>query len=134
MVDSNDRSGAKFLIGLIALLAVMGIALWLGVAHAQTARSATITFTRPTQYTDGTTIPTGTAITYNVYQGARGSTTKTRVGTITATATTINSGLQPGETCWQVATVANGVESTLSNEGCKTFPWPATESVTITVT
>lgn len=133
MVDSNDHSGAKFVIGLIALLVVMGVSLWLAVANAQTARSATISFTRPTQFTDGTTIPTGTTITYNVYQGARGSTSKTRVGTITGTSTTINSGLQPGEYCWQVTTVANGAESALSNEGCKTFAFP-TEAVTITVT
>lgn len=102
--------------------------------NAQTTRTATITFTKPTKYTDGTDIAAGTAVTYNVYQGAKGSTSKSKVATITATATTINSGLQPGETCWQVTAVANGVESEMSNEGCKTFAYPATEAITITVT
>lgn len=101
---------------------------------AQTTRTATITFSKPTQYEDGTPIAAGTTVTYKVYQGARGSTSKTQVATITATATTINTGLQPGETCWQVSAVANGVESALSNEACKMFAYPATEAVTITVT
>lgn len=103
------------------------------IAQAQEPRTATITFTRPAQYTDGTDIAAATVVTYNVYQGARGS-TKTQVATITATATQINTGLAPGETCWQVTAVANGVESGLSNEGCKTFAYPATQTVIITVT
>lgn len=104
-----------------------------GAAQAQASRTATITFAKPTQYVDGTPIAAAAVVTYHVYQGTRGS-TKTRVGTITATATTISSGLQPGETCWQVTAVANGVESAMSNEGCRVFPFPATESVIITVT
>lgn len=111
-----------------ALLLVFAV-----TASAQTPRTATITFTRPTQYTDGTTIAAEVAVTYNVYQGAKGSTTKAKVGTITSTATTITSGLQPGETCWQVSAIANGIESQLSNEACKSFSWPAPETVTITV-
>lgn len=101
-------------------------------AIAQTPRTATITFEKPTQYVDGSTIPATVALSYRVYQGAKGG-TKTLVGTITQTQTTINSGLQPGETCWQVSTFANGVESELSNEVCKLFPQPATEPVVITV-
>jgi hypothetical protein len=103
-------------------------------AMAQTTRTAVITFTRPAVYTDGTAVAASTVLSYKVYQGAKGSTSKPVVATITATATTINSGLQPGETCWQISTVANGIESALSNEACKTFPFPATEAVTITVT
>lgn len=119
------RAGAYILIAML-------IGLHVSLAAAQT-RTATITFTRPTKYVDGTDIAAGTTVTYNVYQGAKGA-TKTKVATISATATTINTGLQPGETCWQVTAVANGVESAMSNEACKTFPWPATEPVTITVT
>lgn len=119
--------------------------LFAGLVMAQEPRTATITFTKPTKYVDGTDIEPGTVITYNVYQGAKGVCTlsngnlnagcnKAKVATITATATTINTGLQPGETCWQVTAVANGKESALSNEGCKTFDWPETEAVIITVT
>lgn len=114
-----------------AALILLGVLIG-SAAHAQEPRTATITFTAPTQYVDGTAIAADTVITYNVYQGARGA-QKAQVATITATATTINTGLQPGETCWQVAAVAHGVESELSDEGCKTFSWPATERVIITV-
>jgi hypothetical protein len=118
---------------IVAAVVAAGLCLLAGVSIAQQARTATISFTKPVQYVDGTAIAASTVVTYNVYQGAKGA-TKTKVATITGTATTINTGLQPGETCWQVTAVANGVESALSNEGCKTFAWPATEAVTITVT
>jgi hypothetical protein len=92
------------------------------------------TLTAPTQYTDGTTIASSAAISYRVYQGAKGSTSKALVGTITSTSTTINSGLQAGqEYCWQVTAVINGVESAQSNEGCKSFAFPTPNAVTITV-
>ena len=131
-VNATKERGYWFVVGVLFLAVVL--AFCGTIAHAQTPRTATITFTRPAQYTDGTPIASGTALSYNVYQGAKGSTSKPKVGTITSTATTISSGLQPGETCWQVSTVANGVESALSNEACKTFAFPAPEVVTITVT
>lgn len=121
----------------LVLLLLAGAAAMLFVTYkamAQTPRTATITFTRPTQYTDGSALGSAITVTYNVYQGAKGSTSKPKVATITSTATTVSSGLQPGETCWQISAVANGVESALSNEGCKTFAFPAPETVTITVT
>jgi fibronectin type 3 domain-containing protein len=111
----------------IALLAV-GF-----TAVAQTPRSATITFSRPTQYTDGTSIAAATALSYKVYAGAKGSASKPVVATVTSTTATVNTGLPAGETCVEVSVVANGVESSKSNEACKTFPFPATEAVTITV-
>ena len=109
-------------------------ALCASLAYAQQPRTATITFTRPTTYTDGSALGSGVTVTYNVYAGAKGSTSKTRIATITSTATTINTGLQPGETCFEVTAIANGVESAKSNEACKTFAFPAPETVTITVT
>lgn len=113
-------------------LALIASSVVASLALSQEPRTATVTFQRPTQYTDGSAISQGTDVAYRVYQGARG-TEKQRVAEITGTTATINSGLQPGETCWQVSAVANGVESALSNEGCKSFAWPATEAVTITV-
>lgn len=101
-------------------------------ALAQEPRTATITFAKPTKYTDGTDIPAGTVITYKLFQGAKGA-VKPQVATIDGSPVTVNTGLQPGETCWQVTAVANGQESDLSNEGCKTFAFPATEAVVITV-
>lgn len=132
---ANLRDVARAILNFTPMVLVALMASFLAApVEAQTsARTAMITFTRPTQYTDGTAIAEGTEVTYHVYQGARG-TDKPRVATITATATTINTGLQPGETCWQVTAIANGVESAMSNEACKTFEWPATEAVIITVT
>jgi len=130
--DSSWLAAAALVVLLmLGALALLFVAF---TAVAQTARTATITFTRPAQYSDGTALGTGVAVSYNVYQGAKGSTSKPKVGTITGTATTISSGLQPGETCWQVTSVANGVESAQSNEACKTFAFPAPDVVTITVT
>lgn len=105
------------------------------IATAQTTgRTATITFSAPTRYTDGSSVEAGTSISYRVYQGARGG-TKTQVGTITGTSTTISSGLLAGrEYCWEVTSVINGVESARSNEACKSFPFPTPETITITVT
>lgn len=120
------------ILGVLCVLALAAI--FTVPAFAQTTRTATITFTRPATYTDGSTIPTGTAISYEVLQGAKGSTTKPIVATITNVSTTISTGLQPGETCWQVVAVINGVKSAVSNEACKTFPFPIPEAVTITVT
>lgn len=102
---------------------------------AQETRTATISFDAPTTYADAENTPipaSGVAITYRVYQGAKGA-TKTFVATIAATGLTIDTGLSYGETCWEVIAVANGKESARSNEGCKTFEFPATKSVTITV-
>lgn len=130
----HDRAERLARYGIVLIVAVMAFVAVLRNADAQSARTATITFTRPAKYVDGTDIAAGTVISYNVYQGAKGSTGKAKVATITATATTINTGLQPGETCWQITAVANGVESAQSGEACKTFAFPATEPVTITVT
>ena len=121
-----------FRITIVALLIIAG-SMAAFVTSAQETRVATITITRPTKYVDGTDIGAGVAITYDVYQGAKGS-AKTKVGSITETGLTINTGLQPGETCWQVVAVANARESEPSAEGCKTFQFPATEKVIITVT
>jgi hypothetical protein len=104
----------------------------LSTAHAQEPRTATITFTAPTKYVDGTPIATGTAISYRIYQRPHGA-AKTMVAQISETTATIDTGLPPGKICWEVTAVANGVESARSNEACKSFAWPAPETVTITV-
>jgi Kef-type K+ transport system membrane component KefB len=131
----DGRSGATWLLLylLAALASLVGACYWT-VAHAQTTRSASITFTRPAQYTDGSVIASNAAISYRVYQGLKGQ-AKTQVATITATATTINTGLAAGsEYCWEVTAVINDVESARSNEACKAFAFPTPETVTITVT
>ena len=85
--------------------------------------SATLTWTAPTAYTDGTAIASGVVITYNLYQGPSGQEAATAVSTgITGLTTTITTGLVAGTTtCWQVTANANGQESAKTNEVCKTF-------------
>lgn len=103
------------------------------VVQAQEPRRATITFHAPTKYTDGTPIEPGTEISYRLYQGEQGE-DKQHVATLSTTATTVQTGLQPGKTyCWEVTAVINEQESARSNEGCKTFDHLVPESVTITV-
>lgn len=112
------------------------IALMLGFmapfAVAQVVRTATITWTAPTQNVDGSTITE--AVTYNLYQGAQGSATKPRVATGLTAGSRVVSGLPAGTVCFEVTAVtASGGESAKSNEGCKTFPFSAPNTVTITV-
>ena len=121
------------------LMMIVGIVLLFAfTAFAQTANTATISFTAPTARVDTTPI-VGT-VSYKVYQGVKGA-AKTVVGTITTTGLTINTGLQAGaEYCWQVTATETlsgvaGPESGRSNEACKAFaPGSAPGLVTITVT
>jgi hypothetical protein len=112
----------------------IGFLLLAFAAQAQSVPSATITFTAPTTFTDGTPIPAGTVMTYGVYQGAPGA-TKIKVATITATSTTITTGLVGGATyCFTVTAIIAGVGSPQSNEGCKVMALPIPSAVVITVT
>jgi hypothetical protein len=119
---------------LIAVLVVFSVLVLLPIAAlAQPVpNTATITFAAPTARLDGTPI-TG-ALSYKVYQGIKGQ-TKAAVGTITATTSTITTGLLGGvEYCWQVsAAEGTGADSALSNEACKAFPIAGVTPVTITV-
>jgi hypothetical protein len=110
------------------------LALVTGLALAQTPPTATLTWTAPTTYTDGTTIPTTVALSYNVYQGTS-ATSLTKVATgVTALTSTITTGLVDGNTYyWSVTAVANGLEGAQSNVASKTFAAVAPGTVTLTV-
>lgn len=130
--DDASNFGRALATG-IALTFLLVVLAWCATANAQTARTATITFTAPTTRTDGSAI-TG-ALSYEVWQGLKGG-TKTKVSTITTSATTINTGLVGGrEYCWHVVAVeAGGGSSVPSNEACKAFAVSEPNTVTITVT
>lgn len=101
-------------------------------AVAQAADPAVISFSAVTGYTDGTAIPAGTAISYNIYQGLQGQ-PKLVVANITTTGTTIATGLVTGSTyCFSATAVVNGVEGAQSNEACKKIK-PTPNSLVITV-
>ncbi len=103
-------------------LAIVLVALVLPfLAAAQAAPTATLSWTPPTTYTDGTAITQ--AITYNVYQGASAlSLTKVASGVTTLTQT-ITTGLLDGVTYfWSITAVVGGVESAQAAPVSKTFP------------
>jgi len=86
-------------------------------------RTATLSWTAPTKYTDGSTITE--PISYNVYAGLCSLATLPKVvGPITSLGTVMTN--QPaGEMCYQLtAQVPNGGESARTVRGSKTFPFP----------
>lgn len=101
---------------------------------AQTAPSATLSWTAVTTYTDGTTIPATCPVTYNVYQGLS-ATTLTKVATgVTALTNTINTGLSDGTTYfWAITASACSVEGGQSNVGSKSIAAGTPGTVVLTV-
>ena len=100
---------------------------------ASAQNQATISYTRPTTYANGTALDAATAVTYNLYQGIKGQ-AKSKVATVGAVTTTVNVGLQSGVSyCWTVSVVANGIEGDQSLEGCKDFSFGKPSTVTIIV-
>lgn len=99
-----------------------------GAAVAQTVNQATLSWTPPATYSDGTAIAPA-SLTFGVYQGIGPGTAKTKIGTATfgeAGAFVVNSGLALGNNyCWQVTSIVGSQESVPSNEACKNFPFPA---------
>jgi hypothetical protein len=97
-------------------LAVAGLLL-VTVSVAQTGGSV-LTWTAPTQYTDGTTIPSTDTLTYNVYEGvSTGSEVLIASGVTALTYTTATV-----KGCWKVSAVAAGGEGPTSVEVCKRVP------------
>lgn len=130
----NQRESEFRALLIVLGLALVAIALLLAsvVAEAQTTRTAAISFTAPTKFTDGTDIPATAILAYRLYQGPKGQTGSNMVREFTGTSVTVNSGLQLGETCWAIVVVYNGETSAPSNEACKTFKSPQTVTITVT--
>jgi Tfp pilus assembly protein PilX len=102
--------------GIVATIAAM-----IGVcACAKAPRTAVIHWKAPTVYSDGS--PIAEAITYNVYEGAKGA--ELQVSTrVSGTTYTASSGLDASSTvCFQITAVVNDRESLRSKEACKSFP------------
>jgi hypothetical protein len=93
-------------------------------AQTPTTGSIDLAYTAPTEYTDGTAIPTGTAITYNVYMGTTaGGESATPVQTSVRYTSAVVSGLTVGTTYYfTVTAVVNGVEGPRSVEASATVP------------
>lgn len=107
---------------LFALLTVLCVA---PLAFGQTA-SGTVdwVYTAPTQFTDGTAIPSTDMIAFNLYAGTAGpgSEAATPVQAGIRYLSAVTSGYTAGENiCGFVTAVVNGVESPHSSEACATF-------------
>jgi predicted RecA/RadA family phage recombinase len=97
------------------------------------APTATLTFTAPTQNTDGTAIKTPLA--YNLYM-ATSSGAETKVASALAgSPISVTTGLTPGSAYYFEVTVidGNGTESAKSAEVCKAFATSVPSTVTITI-
>lgn len=106
-------------------LLLMLCALFALPAFAQTP-SGTVNwlYTAPTQFTNGTAIPSTDTITFNLYVGTAGpgSEAATPVQTAIRFSSAVTSGYLPGQqVCGTVTAVVNGVESPHSPEACATF-------------
>lgn len=89
------------------------------ITTSQVDRTATLTWTAPTVYTDGSTI--NETLTYNVYAGLCSLTDLPKVlGPVSALGAVLNN-QQPGERCYQVTAVAAGGESARTERASKTF-------------
>lgn len=102
-----------------------------GVAGA--APTASISFAIPSTNTDGTAI--AAPMTYNLYQSSTSGAEVKVASSLTASPITVKTGLAPSTTVYFKISVvdANGKESALSNEVCKTFPASIPGTVTITI-
>jgi hypothetical protein len=118
----------------LELLAIFTLALLVSVAYGQTpTNTQKVSWVAPTQYTDGTTIPSTVALTYNVYAKLGGAAeTKIRAA---ITGTSITAGAYPvGQSnCYTITVLANGVESARSAEACAVVQALATKAVTTVV-
>lgn len=97
-------------------------------ALAQTSVTARLNWTAPTVHTDNS--PISGALTYNVYQGAKGATKPKVSSAIVGVSTQLTAA--PGA-CFQVSAVEGNIESSLSSEACLPLPPNAPSGVTVTV-
>lgn len=77
----------------------------------------------PTKFVDGSLIPSGSTISYNLYAARRGETKTVIQSGITSTGM-LRTSIPVGEWCWQLTAVVGGIESDRSVEVCKKIAQP----------
>lgn len=95
-------------------------------AYSQTTTpdsSLTVAWLPPTTYVDGTVIPSGTAITYNLYGALKGA-PKTAVLTGFVGLSSIQA-VTPGNWCYAITSVVASVESSPTTEICSIMTAPS---------
>lgn len=92
------------------------LALVSACALAASQNNVTITWTAPTQFTDGSSI--GSApVTYNLY-GALSGVPLQQLATGLTNLSTVRTNVNPGNQCYALTAVVGGVESAQSNVSC----------------
>lgn len=124
-------------------LLLLAATLFCTVALAQTTgtsvsksvgQTSVVTWAATTTYVGGTAIPSGTAVTYNVYEsqqanGACSYTSSPAVTGVTALTWTTPAYTSPGVYCYAVSAVAGGMESALSSSVTATVTNPVPNGV-----
>jgi hypothetical protein len=119
---------------LFKIFGALALTLVCAASFAQTGPSATLSWSAPTTYSDGTPIPSTVTITYNVYQGTSATSLVKVASAVTALTSTISTGLADAQTYyWSVTAVAGGLEGAQSNVASKAFAAVAPGVVTLTV-
>jgi len=107
---------------LMAILINTLMAVVPGVAAFASAVNPTLSWTAPTANTNGTAITS--ALSYNLYQGAKGAEVLVASGVTSPYTASLASGL-----CFEVTAVESGVESARSNEVCELPSAPGAPTV-----
>lgn len=100
------------------------------------ATDITVDCVAPTKFSDGSSIPTGTTITYNLYGALQGQTKVLLAPSPLPTCHSVRQNVNPGTQCYEVTAIVAGVESDHSNESCKLIAQPKPQSpsgLTLTV-
>ena len=117
----------------MAVWALLPLLFWAIPAQAA-APTFTITWMPPTQYEDGS--PLTAALTYQMYVGASGKEVAYKTPVTSPPYVLVPTPAAGTRICVQVTAIANGVESTRTQEVCSTVPFLAPSfpiSVTVTV-
>lgn len=128
------NAARKVWLGIVA--AALAVAAFFGYdANSQTATRDVLTWVAPTQYVDGTAIPSGAITGYRYAWGtaAGGPYPNTQdIGNVLTVAVN-HPAPGYGTRCYRVAAIANGQPGEWSAERCKTVAAPAREPTGFTV-
>jgi hypothetical protein len=125
----------------LAFLALPSSAMAAGTTVTKViGQTAVTSWTAPTTYTDGAAIPSGTKISYTLYEGAgsSGSCASAQISTVVASGITTLSYTLPAATaagtyCYDVTATVNGVASKASNVVAEVVSAPVPNAPTATI-
>jgi len=111
---------------------ILFLLLALTLSSIVSATDLTLSWAAPTSFTDGTAIPSTTAISYNVYGAVQGQPLVVLQSGVTALSN-VRSNVSAGTRCYAVSAVVNGNESAQTAPICVTVnPPPPAAPTTLT--